>query len=117
MHQAARLTFERVMDEFVRWHVVPESERSPAPAWWWGPAMAVVDDREPLSATLSKNWRGALGLGDDASFADAACMVLSLFVEQTSLTGPQDFPSKAEAADHDVRELHPLPSDDSAFQP
>ena len=113
MHQAARLEFERVMDEFVRWHVVPENERSPAPAWWWGPAMAVVDDREPLSEA----WRGALGLPDGASFADGACTILSLFVEQTSLTAPQDFPSKAEAAEHDIRELHPLPSDDSAFPP
>jgi len=113
MHQAARLEFERVMEEFVHWHVVPAVERSPAPAWWWGPAMAVVDDHEPLSET----WRGALGLSDGASFAEGACTILSLFVEQTSLTGPQDFPSKAEAADRDIRELHPLPSDDSAFQP
>jgi len=48
MYQAARLEFERVMEEFVRWHVVPEGERSPAPAWWWGPAMAMVDDRNML---------------------------------------------------------------------
>ena len=43
MHQAASLQFERMMDEFVLWHAVPEDERSPAPAWWWGPAMAVFD--------------------------------------------------------------------------
>ncbi|WFU73633.1 MULTISPECIES: hypothetical protein [unclassified Bradyrhizobium] len=113
MHQAVRLEFERVMDEFVRWHVVPEDERSPAPAWWWGPAMAVVDDQEPMNAT----WSAALGLNEGASFADGARTILALFVEQTSLTGPQDFPSKAEAGEHDVRELHPQPLDDSAFQP
>jgi hypothetical protein len=112
MHQAARLEFERVMDEFVRWHVVPGDERSPAPAWWWGPAMAVVDDHEPMSEA----WRRALGLDENTTFADGARTILSLFVEQTSLTGPQDFPSR-ESRDHDVRELHPQPSDDSAFQP
>ncbi|MGY4301657.1 hypothetical protein ACVWXN_009752 [Bradyrhizobium sp. i1.4.4] len=36
MHQAASLQFERVMDELVLWHAVPEDERSPAPAWWSG---------------------------------------------------------------------------------
>ncbi|QPF91050.1 hypothetical protein [Bradyrhizobium commune] len=113
MHQAARLEFERAMEEFVRWHVVPEGERSPAPAWWWGPAMAVVDDHEPMSGT----WCCELGLCAGASFADGARTILALFVEQTSLTGPQDFPSKAESGDHEVRELHPQPSDDSAFQP
>jgi hypothetical protein len=56
-------------------------------------------------------------LNEGASFADGARTILSLFVEQTSLTGPQDFPSKAEGADHEIRELHPQPSDDSAFQP
>lgn len=113
MHQAARLEFERVMEEFVRWHVVPVDERSPAPAWWWGPAMAVVDDREPMSET----WCAELGLSQGASFAEGARSILALFVEQTSLTGPQDFPSKAEGEEHDVRELHRQPSDDSAFQP
>jgi hypothetical protein len=113
MHQAARLEFARVMDEFVRWHVVPEDERSPAPAWWWGPAMAMIDDREPMSGACCL----AFGLNEGASFADGARTILSLFVEQTSLTGPQDFPSKAEGADHEIRELHPQPSDDSAFQP
>ncbi|MGV7212431.1 hypothetical protein [Bradyrhizobium sp. UFLA05-112] len=113
MHQAQRLEFERVMEEFVRWHAVPEEERSPAPAWWWGPAMAVVDDSEPMSDTLCC----ALGLRESASFAEGARTILALFVEQTSLTEPQDFPSKSEGDDHAIRELHPLPSDDSAFRP
>ncbi|MBB4376730.1 hypothetical protein GGD61_001364 [Bradyrhizobium sp. SBR1B] len=113
MHQAARLEFERVMEEFARWHIVPADERSPAPAWWWGPAMAVFDDQEQMSSP----WCAELGLNEGASFAEGAHAILALFVEQTSLTGPQDFPSKAEVGEHDVRELHPQPSDDSAFQP
>jgi hypothetical protein len=113
IHQAARLEFERVMEEFDRWHIVPADERSPAPAWWWGPAMAVFDDHEPMSCTLC----AVLDLNQGTSFADGARTILALFVEQTSLTGPQDFPSKAEGSEHDIRALQPQPSDDSAFQP
>jgi hypothetical protein len=113
MHQAQRLEFERVMDEFARWQAVPEDERSAAPAWWWGPAIAVFDDHEPMSG----NWCGELGLTEGASFAEGARTILALFVEQTSLTGAQDFPSKSEGDDQAIRELQPLPSDDSAFQP
>ncbi|MFT4118421.1 hypothetical protein [Bradyrhizobium sp.] len=113
MNQAARLEFERVIEEFARWHVVPDGERSPAPAWWWGPAMALVDDHAPMQHA----WCRALDLNDGASFAEGARALLALFVEQTSLTGPQDFPNKAESGDHDVRDLHAQPSDDGAFQP
>ena len=66
MHQAASLQFERVMDELVLWHAVPEDERSPAPAWWWGPAMAVCDTHEPMRHA----WCCELGLGDGSSFAE-----------------------------------------------
>jgi len=38
MHPAAKLQFERIVDEFLRWRAIAEDERPPAPAWWWGPA-------------------------------------------------------------------------------
>ena len=113
MHQAASLQFERVMDELVLWHAVPEDERSPAPAWWWGPAMAVRDAHEPMRHA----WCCELGLGDGSSFAEGAHALLTLFAEQTSPTWPDDFPRKTKVKEDDVRELHPQPSDDSAFQP
>lgn len=113
MHQAASLQFERVMDELVLWHAVPKDERSPAPAWWWGPAMAVVDAHEPMRQA----WCCQLGLGDGSSFAEGAHALLALFAEQTSQPRPDDFPRKAEIKQDEVHELHPLPSDDSAFQP
>ena len=50
VHRAANLQFERIVDEFVRWREVPEDERSPAPAWWWGPAFEVVGLQSPLPA-------------------------------------------------------------------
>ena len=113
MHQAASLQFERVMDELVLWHAVPEDERSPAPAWWWGPAMAVSDAHEPMRQA----WCCELGLGDGSSFAEGTHALLTLFAEQTSPTWPDDFPRKTEIKEDEVRELHPQPSDDSAFQP
>ena len=39
MHPAAVLQFERMIGEYNTWRAVPEQERSPAPAWWWGSAM------------------------------------------------------------------------------
>jgi hypothetical protein len=113
MHQAASLQFERVMDELDLWHAVPEDERSAAPAWWWGPAMAVFDAQEPMR----HGWCRELGLGDGSTYAEAAHVLLALFAEQTSPSWPDDFPRKAEVKKHDVRELHPQPSDDSTFQP
>ena len=61
--------------------------------------------------------QGALSETVEVTFAEGARTILALFVEQTSLTDPQDFPSKADGGEHEVRELHPQPSDDSAFQP
>ena len=113
MHQAVCLQFERVMDEFARWHGVPADKRSPAPAWWWGPAMAVLDAHEPMRHA----WCCELGLRDGSSFSEGAQRVLSLFAEQTTPPWPDDFPCKPEGANHALRDLHPQPSDDSAFQP
>ena len=39
MHPAAKLQFERIIVEFARWRALPEDDRPPAPAWWWGPAV------------------------------------------------------------------------------
>ncbi|MBR0810384.1 MULTISPECIES: hypothetical protein [Bradyrhizobium] len=113
MHQAASLQFERVVNEFARWLAVPEDERSPAPAWWWGPAIAVLDLRQPMPAA----WSHALGLEDGSTFAGGARLLLALFEDQTFVSWPEEFPRKSESKDDETRELHPLPSDDSAFRP
>jgi hypothetical protein len=114
MHPAANLQFERMLDEYSAWRPVPDRERSPAPAWWWGPAMALRASAEPLPA----EWRAALGLPERATYASAARVFLGSFAGQTTVSWPFDFPRISAIPDPAaVRELHPQPSDDSAFQP
>jgi hypothetical protein len=113
MHLAARLQFERMIGEYARWRAVPEKERSPAPAWWWGPAIELRNALLPLPG----EWCAELGLPDHATYAAGAEVFLKAFAGQTSQPWPYDFPSKTEIPDPAVRELHPQPSDDSAFQP
>ena len=114
MHPAAVLQFERMIGEYDAWRAIPCGERSPAPAWWWGPAMAVRTSAEPLPG----GWRAALGLPEQATYGSAAHVFLDAFAGQTAVPWPFDFPRKARIPDPaTVRELHPQPSDDSAFQP
>jgi hypothetical protein len=114
MHPAARLQFERMIGEYARWRAVPEAERSPAPAWWWGPAIELRSAAQSMPA----EWCAQLGLPDQATYAVGAEIFLRAFAGQTSLPWPHDFPHKAETSEaKTVRELHPQPSDDSAFQP
>ena len=113
MHPAARLQFERMVGEYVRWRAVPEAERSPAPAWWWGPAIELRDASEPLPPQC----RAGLGLPEPATYAAGAAVLLDAFAGQETLPWPYDFPGKTEAPTATVRELQPQPSDDSAFQP
>lgn len=113
MHPAARLRFERLIEEYVGWRAVPETERSPAPAWWWGPAIELRHGRQVLPV----EWCVRLGLPDQSTYADGAEIFLRAFAGQTSLPWPHDFPRRTETSDASaVRELHPQPSDDSAFQ-
>jgi hypothetical protein len=113
MHPAAQLQFERLVGEYARWRAVPEAERSPAPAWWWGPAIELRNAPESLPA----EWCAELSLPSHATYAAAAELLLKAFAGQTSLPWPYDFPCKTEIPDPAVRELHPQPSDDRAFQP
>jgi hypothetical protein len=113
MHPAARLQFERVVDEYGKWRAIAAAERPPAPAWWWGPAL---DVRELATALAPSSCR-RLGMPSGATYADAARLLLESLAGQTEVPWPYDFSRKVISPDSDVRDLHPQPSDDSAFQP
>jgi hypothetical protein len=91
MHQAANLQFERAIGEFARWRAVPEDVRSPAPAWWWGPAFELVGVRQPMPQA----WCASLELPDGATCADGAEVLLTSLAGQTSLPWPGGFPGGA----------------------
>jgi hypothetical protein len=88
MHQAANVPFGRAVDEFVRWRAVPEEARSPAPAWWWGPAFEVRGMQQPMP----RQWCVSLALPDGAAYADGAMVFLNSVAGQTSLPWASDFP-------------------------
>jgi hypothetical protein len=113
MHPAAKLQFERMIGEFVRWREVPEDARSPAPAWWWGPAMELRN----IAETLPVEWCAELGLPDGATCTAGADVFLKAMAGETLVPWPYDFPRRAAMAEPEVRDLHPQPTDDSAFPP
>ena len=90
VHRIPDLQFERIVAEFARWRAVPEDERSPAPAWWWGPAFEVVGLQDPLPATSC----ASLGLTDGVTYADGARVFLKSLAGQTSLPWPDHFPRR-----------------------
>jgi hypothetical protein len=94
MHQAARLQFERAVAEFARWRAVPERDRSPAPGWWWGPALELIGVRQ----TMPAEWCSSLELPGGASVADGAEVFLTSLADQTSLPWPDDFPGRPASA-------------------
>jgi hypothetical protein len=113
MHPAAKLQFERIVDEFVRWRAIEEGDRPPAPAWWWGPAFELRN----VAVTLPGGWGTRLGLADGATYAAGAEVLLKSLAGQTSQPWPYEFSRKIDSTDSDVRDLHVQPSDDSAFSP
>jgi hypothetical protein len=90
VHQAAKLQFERVAREFAEWRRVPDDERSPAPAWWWGPAMETLDEAEAMPADLCTSFE----LMPGSSYGSGAEVLMKALAEQTSLAWPDEFPRK-----------------------
>jgi hypothetical protein len=90
MHTAAKLQFERTAREYAQWLAVPEEDRSPAPAWWWQPAIDVVAQHEEMAAVLC--YRLQLSVG--STYAAGAKVLLGALAGQTSLPWPDEFPRK-----------------------
>ncbi len=95
MHRAAHLQFDRIVQEYERWRAVSDDERSPSPAWWWGPAFEVIGLKTPLPAASCIS----LGLSAGATYADGAEVFLKSFAGQASLPWPDDFPRRPEHRD------------------
>ena len=90
MQQAVNLQFGRIVDEFVRWRALAEDERSPAPAWWWGPAFESLG----VHQAMPPEWCARLELPHGASYADGAQIFFKSLAGQTSLPWPDEFPRR-----------------------
>ena len=93
MPSAARLQFDRLIAEYQRWISVAEADRSPAPGWWWGPAMAL----RGMPGDLPGDFAQRLGLPDGASHAQAAQLFLDALAGQSVLTWPEEVPRRYRA--------------------
>ena len=90
MHPAAKFQFERTAREFSQWRAIPEQDRSPAPAWWWQPAIDVVAQDEEMGALLCYR----LQLPVSSTYAAGAAVLMPTLAGQTSLPWPDAFPRK-----------------------
>ena len=92
MHPAARLQFERVVSEYSQWRGVPEDERSPAPAWWWAPAIQVVAQEEAMPAPLCYQ----LELPEGSTYAAGAAVLMAPILKQHHSRGRTNFPASSD---------------------
>ena len=90
MHSAAKAQFDRLVTEYESWLAVPERDRSPAPGWWWGPAIAW----RAVPGALPGDVAQRLGLPDGAGHADAAQKFLDALAGQIHLAWPEQFPGQ-----------------------
>jgi hypothetical protein len=95
IQDGAKLSFERIVDEYARWRAVPKQDRSPAPGWWWGPAFEVLG----IDQAMPAEWCVNLELPDSATYADGARIFLGSLAEQKFLPWPGDFPGRARHSD------------------
>jgi hypothetical protein len=90
MHPAAKFQFDRTAREFSQWRAVREEDRSPAPAWWWQPAIDAVVQHEKMGALMC--YRLQLPVG--STYAAGAAVLMATLADQTSLPWPDEFPRK-----------------------
>ena len=93
MQPALKFQFERAVGEYARWQAVPTDERSDAPAWWWGTAIAAIDE----NATMPLEWCVTLGVADESSYAIGAAVFMKALEGQTHLPWPDAFPGHSKA--------------------
>lgn len=90
MHPADFKQFDQIVHEYARWRAVPDDDRSPAPAWWWSPALAMIDCADPLTDA----WGECLGLPAGSPVSTGARELLAALADQTQRPWPDEFPRK-----------------------
>jgi len=70
-----------------------------------------------MTEPLPVEWCIELGLPDGSTWAAGANVFLKAMADEKLVPWPYDFPRKAAMSEPEVRDLHPQPVDDSAFQP
>jgi len=103
MHAAAKAQLDRQVGEYLTWMAVPERDRSPAPGWWWGPALALREMPGALPADLAQK----LGLPEGAKPAEAAHLFFDAMADQTHLPWPEQFPRRYRHGGHDASDHSP----------
>jgi hypothetical protein len=98
MDNAMHMQFQRIAKEFAVWRSVPDDERSPAPAWWWGPAIENLDAADVLPPDLCTDFE----LSPGSSYGAGAELLMQVLAEQTSLPWPDEFPRKFPQPDTDT---------------
>jgi len=87
---ADNFQFARIVHEYARWIAIDQVDRSPAPAWWWGPAFALREATEPLP----QDWSAMMKLPDGATYAEAAQLFLAAQAGQIFQPWPEEFPRR-----------------------
>jgi hypothetical protein len=95
MQAALKFQFERAVSEYAQWKAVPAEARSDAAAWWWGTAMAAVDEKTAMPI----EWCATLGVADRSSYAEGAAVFMKAISGQTHLPWPDAFPGKINATE------------------
>ena len=90
MLEAAKLEFDRVAHEFAEWQAVPGAERSPAPPWWWGVAIEIMNEGDAMTPSLCR----LMDIPAGASYAQAASKLMNALSGQTTLPPHDEFPRK-----------------------
>jgi hypothetical protein len=89
------MQFERIAAEYETWRAVAEQERSPAPAWWWGPAMDALHCAESMPPELCAR----LEMPPASSYGAGSGQLMTALAAQTSVTLPEEFPKKLPRAE------------------
>jgi hypothetical protein len=112
MQLALKFQFERAVGEYARWRAVPEGQRSDASGWWWGTAIAAVDEK----ATMPLEWCATLGVADESTYAEGAEVFIKALADQTHFPWPDGFPGKSRATEgaYTNKSTKPAPFGDAA---